>query len=419
MASLAVGGGSEEELEDNVRQVMSAYEGIGITLRRPATLQRRLFDDHLPGFGPRVGDYAITLPADRAAAMVPHVSDRVGSTGGGYIGRLTVGGGRPVLMDLGEASATNRPPSVLLWGTLGSGKTVAAQLLATQAALRGARVLDMDPKPDHDLHERPELKDMVQVIELSGAEENQGLLDPMRIAPESEREDLVASYITSLLPARDADRFATDVRRAVGAVGRARSASTSREVLEQLRRDGADEAARSLEVWAESGLGRLGFADTDDPVSPLDSQVTSIRCPALTLPDPAVPRADYTEAERLSVATLTLLAALAMRVITEEPGRQKVVLFDEAWFLLGSSSGRALISRLNRMGRSLNASLLLATQRVDDVGEIEDLIGTRVVFRLETDADAKHASALVGFDEVDSATPCRPATCRGRSCIGT
>ena len=76
------------------------------------------------------------------------------------------------------------------------------------------------------------------------------------------------------------------------------------------------------------------------------------------------------------MATLKLIAAYAMRLVAGDRSVHKVVLFDEAWFLLASRDGRRLIDRLNRLGRAENATLILATQQLTDVGEIENLIGT-------------------------------------------
>ena len=78
-----------------------------------------------------------------------------------------------------------------------------------------------------------------------------------------------------------------------------------------------------------------------------------------------------------------------------------MVLFDEAWFLLASRDGRRLIDRLNRLGRAENATLILATQQLDDVGEIENLIGTRMIFGQETVAEARRALELLGLDPED------------------
>ena len=93
--------------------------------------------------------------------------------------------------------------------------------------------------------------------------------------------------------------------------------------------------------------------------------MTTIKARGLSLPAPGVARADYDQAERLGVATLKLIAAYAMRLVSGDRSVHKVVLFDEAWFLLASRDGRRLIDRLNRLGRAENATLILATQQLD------------------------------------------------------
>ena len=59
----------------------------------------------------------------------------------------------------------DRASAVLLIGTLGSGKTVAAEAIEYAAERRGSLVVDFDPKPDHALHLLPELEGRVQVLE--------------------------------------------------------------------------------------------------------------------------------------------------------------------------------------------------------------------------------------------------------------
>ena len=135
-------------------------------------------------------DYADVLTIEQFGALMPVGTHQAGSERGVYIGRTVAGGARPVRFDITEASRTGRPPSILLAGTLGSGKTIAAELLAFQAERRGSLVVDVDPKPDHNLEGLPELDGRVHVIELSGDDRYRGLLDPLAVAPEGLREDL-------------------------------------------------------------------------------------------------------------------------------------------------------------------------------------------------------------------------------------
>ncbi len=143
-----------------------------------------------------VRDYADVLTIEQFGALMPIATHeaRLGERGV-YIGRTLAGGSRPVRFDITEASRTGRPPSILLAGTLGSGKTIAAELLAFQAERRGSLVVDVDPKPDHNLEGLPELDGRVHVIELSGDDRYRGLLDPLAVAPEALREDLASARI--------------------------------------------------------------------------------------------------------------------------------------------------------------------------------------------------------------------------------
>ena len=134
----------------------------------------------------------------------------------------------------------------------------------------------------------------------------------------------------------------------------------------------------------------------------------TIRTPGLTLPEPGVARETYTRAERISVATLSLVAALALRLVSEDRSRHKVVVLDEAWFLLASAQGRAVINRLVRLGRAYNATVLLITQRLDDVQAVRDLVGTWLVFGQDSDAEATNALELIGVEP----TPARVGALR-------
>jgi hypothetical protein len=227
-------------------------------------------------------------------------------------------------------------------------------------------------------------------------------LDPLVVAPEALREDLASSYLIELLAQAPAG-WETQVRKVV----RAAIATGEPSCLGVLELLGASEnpdaraVGEALEVWADAGLGRLAFGDGSAARVAAQRPVTTIKARGLNLPAPGVPRSDLDQSERLGVATLKLIAAYAMRLVSGDRSVHKVVLFDEAWFLLASRDGRRLIDRLNRLGRAENATLILATQQLADVGEIENLIGTRLIFGQETAGEARRALELLGLDAED------------------
>jgi AAA domain-containing protein len=397
--SLAVGAPDREELE---RRIGALRERFGeVALHRPRGLQHALFADHLPQpGGGSVADYLQQMTVEQFGALVATASTEVGSPDGIYIGHTPEG--RPVRYDPTEAPRTARPSGVLLAGTLGSGKTLAAQTIAFAAQQRGSLVVDFDPKPDHGLDRVPELAGEVEVLELSGDPEHRGKLDPLRIGLPELREELASSYLVELL--RDPPpAWENAIDRAVRDAVRAGERSLGL-VVDRLRRsvtDAGREAAEALDVLSDFGLARLGFAadgkgegDDDSPSAP----VITIRTPGLSLPDPGASRETYSRRERISVATLSLVAAQALRLVSNNRQRHKIVLLDEAWFFLSSVQGRALLNRVIRLGRAFNATVLVATQRLADLGDLSELFGVYFLFGQETEGEARAGLAQISLD---------------------
>jgi hypothetical protein len=397
--SLAVGAPDREELE---RRVGALRERFGeVALRRPRGLQHALFADHLPQpGGGSVPDYLQQMTVEQFGAMAATASSEVGSPDGIYIGHSPQG--RPVRYDPTEAPRTARPSGVLLAGTLGSGKTLAAQTIAFAAQRRGSLVVDFDPKPDHGLDRVPELAGEVEVLELSGDPEHRGKLDPLRIGLPELREELASSYLIELL--RDPPpAWENAIDRAVRDAVRAGERNLGR-VVDRLRdadTDAGREAAEALDVLSDFGLARLGFADGGKGETGEDGPsagVITIRTPGLSLPDPGASRESYSRRERISVATLSLVAAQALRLVSGNHSRHKIVLLDEAWFFLSSVQGRALLNRVIRLGRAFNATVLVATQRLADLGDLSELFGVYFLFGQETENEARAGLGQIGLD---------------------
>lgn len=258
--SVAVGAPDRVELE---RRVEVLRERFGeVRLHRPRGLQHRLFFDHLPRTdGGSVADYTQQMTVEQLGAMVPTASAELGSRQGPYIGHTPSGSARPVRYDPTEAPRTSRPSAVLLAGTLGSGKTLAAQTIAYGAERRGSLIVDFDPKPDHNLEAVPELEGQVEVVELSGDPRHRGKLDPLRVGLPELREELASSYLLDLL--RDPPpSWENAIDRAVRDAVRAgeRSLMCVVERLRASEAEAAREAGEALEVLSDFGLARLGFA---------------------------------------------------------------------------------------------------------------------------------------------------------------
>jgi hypothetical protein len=442
--AVAIGADSEEELERRVEVCRRAYGEI--RLHRPLGEQLELFWQQLPAQRTRIAGYDDTLTTEQVAAMMPTATHAAGSRWGFYLGHTLSGSARPVLFNLREGSDSDRNTAILSVGALGSGKTTLDQKLKYEAFLLGARVVDVDPKGDHSFHLLDDVAPHVEQLELRPDPALRGVLDPLRVAPEHLRQEAAVSFLRDLLPGRAEPSWETAI---VGAVDRvlrrcgrpaggepthgeptraepmhgerayeepthvkpAHGEPTCGEVVRALREgDAIDvQVAKTLEVYARSGLTQLGFADPDVPLAAVGSrQVTYLPIRDLPGPEPGARRAEYSQAERVGEQMVRLIAMFAMHLMGRERGRLKVFSFDEGWRLLGDPVGRQLLASLQRMGRSELAVPIISTQLVTDalVGErssLENLLGATFAFGMRSEAEAARALALLGLDPEEGA----------------
>jgi hypothetical protein len=405
--AVAIGAPDEQQLSERVEMCRRAYGEI--RLHRPLGDQLALFLQHLPGQRTRVAGYDDTLTTEQIGAMMPTATHAVGSARGFYLGHTLSGTRQPVRFNLREGSERDRNTAILSVGALGSGKTTLAQKLKYEGFLQGARVIDCDPKGDHRFHLLDEVAPHAETIALRPDPALRGMLDPLRVAPELLRQDATVSFLCDLLPGRAEPAWETAVVAAVDMVMRRAREPTCLEVVHALSEgeETAVQVAKTLEVYARSGLTQLGFADPEVQLPPVGHrQVTYIPIRDLPGPEPGTPRSEYTQAERVGQQIVRLIAMLAMHLMSRERERLKIFSFDEGWRLLGDPIGRTLLASLQRMGRSELAVPIVSTQLVTDalVGEresLENLLGATFVFGMRSDAEAARALTLLGLDPQD------------------
>ena len=278
--------------------------------------------------------YDDTLTAEQVAAMMPTATHEAGSAGGFYLGHTLTGSARPVRLSLREGSDSDRNATILSVGALGSGKTTLDQKLKYEAFLQGARVIDCDPKGDHRFHLLEQVAPHVECITLRPDPALRGVLDPLRVAPEHLRQDTAVSFLRDLLPGRAEPAWETAVVGAVDRVlRRARTTATCLEVVRALRQgDEIDiQVAKTLEVYARSGLTQLGFADPDVRLPPVGHrQVTYLPIRDLPAPEPGTARSEHSQAERVGEQIVRLIAMFAMHLMGAERERLKIFSFDDA-----------------------------------------------------------------------------------------
>lgn len=405
--TVSFGAGDPQMLEERVERVRSEFGRI--KLYRAPGVQYQLFLSSLPAQAFAVQDYRDHLTLEQFGAMVPIACNRAGSEIGPYLGHTITGSRQPILFDLSEANQTSRPPTVFIIGTLGSGKTVLLENLEYQAFLQGSRVIDIDPKGDHNLSALPHIADHLEEVELGASDQHRGLLDPLRVSPPDMMFDLTVSWLTDLLPSRRDEQIVV-IQEAVKAVI-ANSQAAGRpaccwDVVDQLSQSddaAAHAAARALRVHVDQGLAQLGFAHGGmNSATVAKAQVVSLRVRNLR-PARATERAELTQEELISQAVLRLLAVFAMHAMTGNRSQHKVLSLDEGWFLLQNASvGQRLLEQLFRWGRSENATPIVATHLASDARGMDNLIGARFMMGMESEEEARCALELLGLDPSDS-----------------
>lgn len=403
--SFLLAASAQGELERRVRAVK---EGFPWPLYRPYGDQLGLWKQHLPGQPSQVRGYERPFTIEQVGVMVPHGTHEAGSGSDRalYVAR-TVHGRRPVFFDLREGSGSNKAPTIALLGTLGGGKTMFLQLLLWQAFLQGARIVDVDPKGDHRFHLLPEVAPHTQEIFLGPSPEHAGKLDPLRVAPVSERHDAAATFLIDVLPAD----VGADVQAAIsGAISRVLQDHGDKaccmavvEALENGELDTETRAGYLLRQYCEAGIVRLGFAKPSDPLpTRADSQVVYLNVRALKRAGIETVRSEMSQSQRHGRAVLQLVALYAMRILGEERERMKVLAFDEASFLTEDALGQQLLDTLTRWARSELAVPILSSQLLGDVADQDNLIGHWFLFAMKS---REHAVRALDALELDTKGP--------------
>ncbi|MFO7173708.1 MAG: ATP-binding protein, partial [Bacillota bacterium] len=396
-----VQGTSPREVYDRVRQLRDHLSAYQISLDVPAGDQLYAFLEAIPGAPRLVTDYIHRVPPEAAAASMFLCTRTLGDEAGPYIGRTGVQK-RPVYLDPARAPQLNRSASIAFLGSLGGGKSFAANLLTYLAVIwRGARVLVLDPKGERSnwAWDLPELGGRVQVITLSPREEDRGKLDPFVMLGEAFSEDerketvnLAVSLLSFLANVPTGDPRFLALMQAVSEVSAQPQPSMLKVVrrLEELGQDSGAIAplARYLRALSEMAYANLIFGRGGEAGLSLDAQVSVLQLQSVTMPPPDKSREEYSLEELLSVALMHAVTAFATRFTRQERDVFKIVLMDEAWALLASAQGRNLVSHLLRTGRAMNNAVYLVSQNVADLLDerIKNNIGVKFVFR-STDQD--------------------------------
>lgn len=392
------------DVEDTFYEDM--YNSFGIKIRPLPLRQHAAFCETLPTAPERVNPYLQDVSLSMIAQCGVNGWANIGDEGGCLVG-LVDQFSTPCWFDLFAASRESKPAGTAIFGDSGSGKTYLMQALATQAVLAGYQTIFINPKGDSTL--RP-FADLVggRVITMSSVGE--GGLDPFGYCDNPEQAaEIAAQFLTGVLSSAgvagqgltnfDESKLAAGLRR--GALAGARCVADALEHVTS-----AELRAAIDELREGQYLVRLAISPT--PLSPgaLQRGLTLIEFDTkLHFPSQGKSVSEYTMSERQAVGIIRLISQISIETLRRAKGG--AFFLDEAWTLLESQEGLAMLQELGREGRSRGIAAVFATQRVNDLirdgVNMESHLSRVFVMKLNEAAEQRAAMLLCGL----KATPDR------------
>lgn len=427
---IRVSGKSLDELLKRADQVLDFYDSLNIKLIRPFGDMLGLHSEFIPAAKRYMNDYIQYVTSDFLASLGFGATQTLGEKEGIYIG-YNVDTGRNVFIkpDIAaqglKGTVTNALSAAFL-GSLGGGKSFSNNLLVYYAVLYGAQALILDPKSERTNWRRDLdfMQDDINIVNLTSAEINRGLLDPYIILSNlKDSESLAVDILTFLtgISSRDAERFPT-LRKAIRNVTQKPQPGLLK-VIDELRREetiiGAN-IADHIESFTDYDFAALLFSDgTVRRSIALDRKINIIQIADLVLPDADKTQDEYITAEMLSVAMLMIISTFAIDFIHSDRSLFKIVDLDEAWAFLNVAQGKTLSMKLIREGRSMNAGVYLVTQNADDLldEKMKNNIGIKFAFRSTDITEIKHTLEFFGLDTEDESNRQRLRSLDNGECL--
>lgn len=404
-----------DELKRRCDEVKDFYDDLNVKLVRPFGDMLGLHSEFMPASKRYMNDYIQYVTSDFLAGLGFGATQQLGESEGIYIG-YSIDTGRnvylqPALASQGvKGSVTNALASAFL-GSLGGGKSFCNNLLVYYAVLYGGQAVIVDPKAERGGWKEmlPDIAHEINIVNLTSARENKGMLDPYIIMNDpKDSESLAIDVLTFLtgISSRDGEKFPV-LRKAIRSVTQRDQKRGLLCVIEELKKEHtpvADNIASHIESFTDYDFAHLLFSngDIENSIS-LEKQLNIIQVADLVLPDSNSSFEEYTTMELLSVAMLVVISTFSLDFIHSDRSIFKIVDLDEAWTFLNVAQGKTLSNKLVRAGRAMNAGVYFVTQNAVDLSDenLKNNIGLKFAFRSTDTAEIKKTLSFFGVDAED------------------
>lgn len=290
-----------------------------------------------------------------------------------FIGETSQGVRNPIFFDPHTPIYNNKPPTTIVTGIPGSGKTFFLQLLACQSSIMGKTTIVIDPKGDFlNLKEiEGELGANVNFINIA---KKKGALDPFYNG-ENEGDKLSTIIDTiSILVGGVTENQKTAILPTINDMINENGASME-TLYKRLHRSEDPEVrslASNLEMSSKLEYANIIFAPGGNPRSRINFKTGMTIFPLLGI-DLPIEEKDMDKSgsvnkatrpkENLGAAIMFLLTDIIRKLLKKKTIIPKTLIIDEAWVLASNDAGRRCIKEVGLLGRSRGIALILASQK--------------------------------------------------------
>lgn len=446
-AYLVVAASSIKQLRSRRQKVLSYFGDKYVSVHEASQDTPYLFQALLSGQKLNITTrkwYHLVTP-DGLAELMLFSSTYSGNRIGHYIGRVdnrferwdnireAVKGSRNIV--LFNATVGNKEniegkltknPHFIITGPIGAGKSYLAQLIFFLTAMEDVKLLYIDPKralrkhyeaviADPDFQRRyPERVKQIQqwnfVTLDSNLPSNHGVLDPIVILDKKDAISTAKNMLNYLLSdvediklrqrtaINDTINNIVDRRQAGEKVGFKHVISSLCESTDSK----VSEVGHYLNSIITKSILELAFSDGCTKGLDYDERVTILEVADLTLPKDKKMQSNadsiIADHERDSIVLMFALGAFCTRFGERNQYEDSIEIFDEAWVLMDSKEGRAVIKSMRRVGRHYSNALGLVTQSVHDVEVDDDKTGFGSIFAFREDTEREDILQHVGLE---------------------
>lgn len=407
VVSICLAGADQKQVESDVKELKLYFDKNDFTAERPGADQLKLYMQHIPGTESYARDFIKQLSPFIIAGGVFGVNNRVGDNVGYYIGTAN---GKPVYLNIGQASLGDKSPAGTLYGDLGYGKSFNVNMLLFLHVLYGAYGLVICPKGERKhWKSMPLIGEYVNLVELTTDAQNKGKLDPYNMYPDDldYASELAANIIIELLGLKASGNEYVVLMESIKVVKKSTNPSMLKlvETIESVNKsdayyEHAVHLSRNLKAIMDSGTSRLLFGDGTEEAININGRLNVIMLQGITFPDEGIPKQDYSPEQRIATVLMFMVFAFSKKFAQMHPGVLKMTVVDESWALKAIPSGSALIDWLARMGRSLYHAILLNGHSVLDLPSEKLRIAMTYKFCFHT-SDEDEAVRMLEYLKLD------------------